>query len=512
MADKTAKLVFLGALLACLLPACTGNFSGTASLLIIHSNDTHGTYIPYPFEVEGRERLIGGMEAASHHLRELTGGKENVILIDTGDIMTGTLAAKIEHRGARGGVMMEFMNRLGYDIWCPGNHAFDLGQENAKAIFRLASFPTVLCNLVYEENDELFVPEPFHVFDIGGMKIGVVGVIEENFLTEVDKKSTQGLNVLPVVDTLETYAGLLEEKTDLLIVLAHGKFDFAEKIARGVPGIDIILIAQENGRFEVVNGVLLKSTFGHQKTLGTLRVKVKDDRIVDYDEDLVWLWADIDLKPDPEISALVREFKASVNREYGRIIGECQKARTRKGAPVESVLGNWITDAMRWKTGAAIAFQNSGGIRADVSAGPITVADIYEVSPFNNALVLFELTGQQIKDGLENDVQRGWDRLQVSGITYAYHPKGARPFGRRVESVAVNGVPLVQNGVVLHPDDVYLAATNDYVFGQAKEKYFGFSLELLRNTGFPLNQVLLDWLEENEVLACEIEDRIVVLQ
>ncbi|MBN1225019.1 MAG: bifunctional metallophosphatase/5'-nucleotidase [Candidatus Aminicenantes bacterium] len=512
IAAKILRFIFLASLLIFSLDACRRNPSGSGSLLIIHSNDTHGTYLPYTIEADGIQRMVGGMEAVSHYLNVLRNGEKNVLLIDTGDVMTGTLATKLEYRGAKGGVMMEFMNLLGYDVWCPGNHAFDQGQENVKALVKLASFPTVLCNLVYEGKNELFFPEAYHIFEIGSMKVGVIGVIEEKFKVEVDKKSTIGLEVHPVIATLKPYVDLLDKQTDLLIVLAHGRFDTAEQIAQDISGIDVILVAQENGRFEVVNDVLLKSTLGHQRTLGTLHLEVGKDKIVEYDEDMVRLWADIDLKPAPEIKALVLEFKTLIDSEYGRVIGECREDRTRKGYPVESALGNWITDAMRWKTGAEVAFQNSGGIRADISSGPITVADIYEISPFNNTLVLFELTGQQIKDGLETDVERDWDRLQVSGITYAYHPKEVRPFGHRVESVEVGGLLLVQNGKVLHPDRVYTAVTNDYVFGQAQAKYFGYPLKSMRDTELPLNQALMDWLAKNKLLVCEIEGRIVVLK
>ena len=111
-----------------------------------------------------------------------------------------------------------------------------------------------------------------------------------------------------------------------------------------------------------------------------------------------------------------------------------------------------------------IAFQNSGGIRADISAGPITIADIHAISPFNNTLVVFEMTGEEVKKALEVDVERGWDRLQVSGIKYKHYPKEAKPQGQRVEYIEVGGEVLVQQGEVLLPDRIYTVTTNDYVF------------------------------------------------
>jgi 2',3'-cyclic-nucleotide 2'-phosphodiesterase (5'-nucleotidase family) len=166
---------------------------------------------------------------------------------------------------------------------------------------------------------------------------------------------------------------------------------------------------------------------------------------------------------------------------------------------------------MRWKTGCDIAFQNSGGIRADVPAGPITIADIYAISPFNNTLVVFEMTGSEVKQALELDVERDWDRLQISGIKYKHYPKDRKPQGQRVEYIEVGGDVLVDEGDVLLPNRVYTVTTNDYVFNMAEEKYFGFTPDLVWERGLLLTQVLMDWIEKYKVLTCEIEDRITLL-
>jgi 2',3'-cyclic-nucleotide 2'-phosphodiesterase (5'-nucleotidase family) len=432
--------------------------------------------------------------------------------MDSGDVMTGTLATQMTYKGVIGGVMMEFMNLLDYDVWCYGNHAFDKGQENAKGLEKLANFPTVLTNIVYEEDGRLFADQPYVILEKAGLTIGVIGVMEETFLIEVDKTHTVGLEVLPIVSTLNSYIPELDKKTDLIIVLAQAKYDAGKQIAEQVPGVDVVLLADSSFGFEVINGVLLKSSQGNLRTLGSLVVTVRDDKIIDYEESLVWLWADIDLNPSPEISALIEQIQSSIKEEYSRKIGICERDKTRDPHPVESVLGNWITDAMRWKTGVQIAFQNSGGIRADIAQGSITIADIYELSPFNNVLICFELTGEQIKDILELDIERGWDRLQVSGIMYRQYRKEAKPKGERVDYVEVNGDVVVDKGKLLLPDKVYSVASNDYVIGQAKDKYFGFSVQESWDTGYPLNQVLVEWLEQNEFLVCEIEDRIQVIQ
>ena len=487
------------------------------SVTLIHTNDTHGNYKPFKTKGDAGERWIGGMEAASHYLNLIRRADKNVLVIDKGDILTGTLAADLVYRNVVGGAMMEFLNRLGYSAWSYGNHDFDQGRPNAARLIRLARFPTIMSNLVVQGRKKIFGAEPYHVFKVGKLKVGVIAVMEENFLTEVRPEAVVGLKVLPMASTLKAYLPRLEKATDLTVVVAHCPFAEAERIAATVPGIDIILVAANDGLFKEVNGVLVQSTLGYQRTFGYLRVEVKGHKVTGYDQKLVWLWADGELKPSPPVAALVKEIDQAIGVEFAKVIGEARTDQTRSEYPqlnaqVESPLGDWITDVMRWKTGAQVAFHNNGAIRADIKAGPVTKADVFDVSPFHNTLIVFRLTGRQIRDLLEHDVERGWDRIQVSGLKYSYYPKELRPLGRRVKEVEVNGEILVKQDVLLQPDKSFSLVSNDYLVGQAKDKYFGFPVAEAKDTGTSLYQTLIEWLEKFKILDFRQQYRIVELK
>lgn len=482
-------------------------------IVFIHSNDTHGVIKPYKIEVKNKQRLIGGMEAVSHYLNEIRSKEKNILVIEKGDVLTGTLAAEVEYKSVIGGAMMEFLNRLGYDVWCYGNHDFDKGQRNALGLSRIAEFPTVMANIAYKKNGKLFPAVPYHIFNVGNLKVGVIAVMEENFLTEVQKEKIEGLIVLPCIPTLNSYIPVLDKQTDLIVVLSHGWFNEAVRIAKNIQGIDIVLAASEDGRFEEVNGVLVQSTMGHQQTLGYLKVNVENDRIVRFEQELIKLWADIDLKTSPQVSVLVREVEDSIGKEYSKVIGKARIDQTaglysKVNSEHESALGNWITDVMRWKTGAQIGLHNSGAIRANISAGTVTKADVFDVSPFHNTLVVFKLTGQQIKDLLEYDIERGWDRLQVSGLKYKYFPRKSRPYGKRVVYISINGQVLEKEGKVLLPKKMFTIVSNNYLVGHAKDKYFGFPVNKSRDTGQPLDISMMEWLEKHRLLDYKIEGRI----
>src|SRR5207302_1174814 len=129
------------------------------------------------------------------------------------------------------------------------------------------------------------------------------------------------------------------------------------------------------------------------------------------------------------------------SRPIGTAVASVTRAPSAAG---ESPLGDLVADAQRAALDTVVAFMNPGGLRTDLRAGRVTYADIFAVQPFGNSLVRMTLTGAQIVRLLE---QQWRDQpqprvLQVSGITYAWHPE--RPPGQRVDpsDVRIGGQPL----------------------------------------------------------------------
>jgi 2',3'-cyclic-nucleotide 2'-phosphodiesterase (5'-nucleotidase family) len=113
-----------------------------------------------------------------------------------------------------------------------------------------------------------------------------------------------------------------------------------------------------------------------------------------------------------------------------------------------------MADCMRREERTDTAFQNSGGIRADIAAGPVTLRDLYQLMPFDNRVVTLKLNGRQLREVLEHGVSGGQGILQVSGVRLAYNPDGAP--GARLLDVRVRDLPLEDDGV-------YSVATSDFL-------------------------------------------------
>lgn len=120
---------------------------------------------------------------------------------------------------------------------------------------------------------------------------------------------------------------------------------------------------------------------------------------------------------DATVEKMVAVYSPKV-RELDVVLGRL-KGELRKGGTGAGSLGNFVTDGMRWqatlKAGKTItvALMNSGGMRrSTIGEGELRARDIFELLPFENALVTVDLTGAQLKALLEsvltsNEAQSG---------------------------------------------------------------------------------------------------------
>jgi 2',3'-cyclic-nucleotide 2'-phosphodiesterase (5'-nucleotidase family) len=131
---------------------------------------------------------------------------------------------------------------------------------------------------------------------------------------------------------------------------------------------------------------------------------------------------DSTVSDDPAVGKMVAVYSPKVKElevVLGRLKGELKKGGTGSGS-----LGNFITDGMRAQASlkigrrVAVALMNSGGIRRNnIGEGELKARDIFELLPFENALVTLDLTGEQLMKLLQMVVSR---REAQSGgrITY----------------------------------------------------------------------------------------------
>jgi 5'-nucleotidase len=214
-----------------------------------------------------------------------------------------------------------------------------------------------------------------------------------------------------------------------------------------------------------------------------------------------------DVEEDPDVMSAIEAVKAENDLITSVVVGntdvllEGTRELVRTG---ETNLGNLITNAMLYETGAQIAITNGGGIRASIEPGEITVGDVITVLPFGNYIVTLDVTGADIIAALENGLTDYPDPKgafpHVAGLTFTFDP--TQPAYSRVVDVLVDGEPL-------DPAAVYSVATNDFMAAGGDEYT---TLGASKQTGefAALDEALISYIGVVDPATVQVEGRVSV--
>ena len=156
---------------------------------------------------------------------------------------------------------------------------------------------------------------------------------------------------------------------------------------------------------------------------------------------------------------------------------------------------------MRESSGAQIALLNGGRIRSSIDSGPITVEDVFKTLPFDNEVVLIDITGKELFQVLSRSVKGKREDedggfLHVSGIRFMIR-------GHSVENVCVEG-----NLTPLDLGKVYRVAVNDFM-ASGGDGYEIFARKPAQYTGLSLREVFVDFIRKRRIVNPRVERRIV---
>ena len=493
-----------------ILNGCSGGFNTqnstnpeSAKLVILHTNDMHAQYVPQKaFWVEGDVKpLVGGFGALDAYIRREREKGLPTLLMDAGDLMTGTALSDLEDEGVKGGALLKMMDDMGYDIMTLGNHDFDNGQENVSKFHALVSFPIVNANLLKEGKP---IAATYKILEIAGIKVGIVGLMTKYFHEVVAKSRVEGLELLSLPEAAKSIVREIDPLTDLIILLSHAGVDEDRELAREVPGVDIIIGGHRHARLEepvIENGVIIVQTGSRTSNLGKLEIVVQGDSVSEYKGELIPLWVD-SITVAPNLANKIKGFEDEILKMYGDTLATLI-TDLKRSSSAESNVGSWVASIIKSKTSSDFAIMNSGGIRKNVSAGPLTKLDIKEMLPFENTLVTFEVTGEEllnlIKFNTETARRTGREQLQLSGLSYKYKISGDKS---ELLGAWIDGKEIV-------PEAIYKGGSIDFVLFSQPETYFGFTIKNGIDSNLLLYEATIEFLSENKVIDAKITGSII---
>jgi len=490
---RVAALFFLVVILTVFLVALApwvNLHAGTSDVIRLHlmwTNDLHGHIAP-----EGAYFLnpnfpppLGGGASAARYIKQVRSSAaekgEPVLLLDVGDMFQGTpIGTKSE-----GEAVIAYFNAIGYDFAVPGNHEFDLGRQVPERLARMSEFPWVCANLIESSTGEVVDwCVPTLLLQRSGVNIGVIGIITPGTAKMSFPDNIKGLEFLPMPETIEKYRDqLLAEGADLICLAIHEGLPYDPKagwaeIARTqeeatdatstyggyaqysginlmelvnlVPGIDFAVGGHTHRGYnepwvDPVNHTLCFETYGNGSSLGhvILEIDKQTHDLIGYDRPhdrgtIVTLFED-EIWPDLEITEVIHPWLEKTEAEMNRVIGQTA-GNLGRGDAGSNLVGNLVTDAMIDYFDADFAFQNLGGLRADLPAGDITAGDIFSVLPFGNELVVVQMKGEMMLRVVERKLRGSSSGICISGAEI--HFDSSRPNDDRVVSFLVGGQPL----------------------------------------------------------------------
>lgn len=513
--------------------ACSHQQTDTSrylQLVVVGTNDVHGFVRTSEFSWNGQTVLSGGAEWFAGYVRNLEKKHGNrLVLLDGGDIFQGTL----ESNPVQGESLIKFYNLLPYRAAAIGNHEFDFGPVERgnkdrlgaiKARMREAKFPFLTANTYLRGTGKVWNEANLHphtLFEVEGVKVGVIGLTTETTRVKTNPLYVQGLEWGSLADATLREVQAVRAKGATVVLIAmhegdgHGSNPLTEMLDRLPPGtIDGIVSGHTHLKVnEFVRGVpvIQAGARGFHFARFDLFVDRSTGRVV---PDLTRIhpianicgtWfangdecfakgaqeqvekghaKDTDffplrkpqyegelVSPDLKVRAVLAPYLAKADRVRGEVLGHAHTNFERHPSGENDVGQLFMKAYSETYPDAKIVYFNGGGFRRMLNKGAITYGDLFEVNPFDNFVVKVKLTGRDLRKLLEVGFSGMHSVPQIHGVKVTYHDRSDAEFDRdtngdgKKEKWERNRIAKLtwENGKSVLDQETFWLVTNDYL-------------------------------------------------
>ena len=457
--------------------------------VILFTNDFHSQIEPLSKD-ETYNADRGGIKRIKALVDSVRAAEPAVLLADAGDLVQGTYYFSL----LNGVVEMTIMEELGYDIRTLGNHEFDKKMSGLGYMLSLNEVPVVTSNYDFSRTDLVGRIHNSIMIKTGNTKVGFIGlnVMLRNLVSPTACEGVEWQNAINVADS--EAKKLLDEGADMVIALSHLGYEkndivyYDRGIAMNTRHIDMIIGGHSHtflNKADYVTNldgdkVPIVQTGSKGICLGYAKIRLDENDKPSFTYKLIPVDKRLDSKLDKEFSDMIDLYSAAISVRMNEVIGYSPQA-LRRGYP-ESPLGNITGDALVWMAKeylgeeADLGLYNSGGIRAEISAGDVTIGDIYAVYPFDNMLSLVTLKGKDLRTLCGYIASSGG--LPVSSSLKMVLKRNGDNY--EMKSVTINGKEIDDNRT-------YKVATVDYLVDLGR---YGLENAIDREDG---NEIIRDY-------------------
>lgn len=506
---------------------------GDTTLTIIATSDTHGNVWGWSYE-DGKESTAGSLAQVSSYVKSLRDAGENVILVDNGDTIQGTIMSDdlANKNPDDPHPVIAAMNYMGYDAMGLGNHEFNWGVTNMKKILGQAEFP-VLCSNIRDGKGELVARDgAWTMVEKAGIKVAIIAADTPHIQKwDGGKDGIDELQIVSLTEGVEAAMKEIGDSADVVMVIAHAgptseysEADAANSIL-SVEGVDLLQCGHSHSTYinndgpipvgEVKNGAgeVLKYTV----TLG------KDKKITSATVETVSVK---DQTPDEglrAVEAVKTVHEKAVEYVSGNVLGHAsakfQPENEIAGIPQGKLEDTAVMDLINTvqlkyaqaDVSAAALFKDT----SDLPEGELNYGNIFDIYKYDNTLYRVNITGAQLKQYMEwsashyntwteGDINISFNK-SIPGYRYDmfagvdYEIDLSKPAGERIVNVMYKGEPLKD-------DEQLKLAVNNYRFSSAVKAMVGGDEAKEWESSQSIRDMLVEYLAENDPLVPTVDN------
>lgn len=474
-------------------------FSREAHITLLFTNDHHGQV--EPIHESNPTKPIGGVTRRMALIQKIRQevGEKNVILVDAGDIFTGSAFSEL----TRGEVDCAAYQLMKYDAICLGEHDFDYGKKTLLDYRKKFGIPWVSANVV--TGGQPFI-KPYVLKSAGGIRVGLIGFSNQDTPSLIRRENVRGLVFNPPGAAAKGLHSIFKKDADIFVVLSHLGIEADKKFAKDNSFIHVIIgghsmtVLTEPLVTKAKDGSLVGPIIGQAGSQGLylgrldltieghrdLKTKNAEYSITDYSYKLIPITAD--MPEDPQMTALLDQYKETLK---SKALDETLATVTGDGAlslQGDSLLGELTADAVKSSAKADVALINSDFFHSDFRSGDITREILYEICPSDDEIVTLQIPGFYLRKAIEtSELKKGQGAfLQVSGL------KIERSGG--VLNIMVGGEPLKDR-------QKYLLALNSFLAEGGDDYDLFRRLKYRQRTGVMIRGLLDETLKAKQKLS-----------
>ena len=489
-----------GALATAVACAALGTFAGCTTLpkiqvygpldiVVAATTDVHGHlrgwdyYANAPDSVRGLSRIATIVDSLRRVSPVLP------VLVDAGDFLLGNpltyVAARLDTTMPH--PVIAAMNQLQYDAVVIGNHEFNYGLATLERAQRQADFPMLAANAYTPDGKRRFAP--WSISTRRGVKIAVVGattpgsmvwdrdnlagrVVLRDIVPEVRSAVREARATGAAIVIVVVHSGLDEPSSYDTVGTTIGSENVAARLAHEVPAIDLLVYGHSHKEMAdtVIGTTLLMQPKNWATSLAVahLRIERRNDqwRVVAKRSQLVQA---VHHREDAMLLAVTAEGHRAAVRYTTTPIGTTAVAwRADSARVVDTPLMDFILEVERRAAGAQLASTAAFSLDATLAAGPITVARLSALYPYDNTLRAVKISGSALRAYLEQSARYfkptpegaeadpaipGYNYDIVAGVDYTIDV--SKPIGERITRLEFEGRPVVAT-------DTFTLALNNY--------------------------------------------------